>query len=179
MKTPDQALTEWVDDEISFDYCDGRGALIHNRDQFIKVCGEFKVYDPATYRNDSDIGSGQLGPSGIPSGAVRSGALGQMHVSTGFISRGGAGTATLTTEAPRDDISKIANWSVMNRIKQAAFLCTDFFSPVMINVDKAILARVQTMLEPRNVAQFSSAKDLILKLMELSIEHENAGTSTH
>jgi hypothetical protein len=150
---------------------------VHNRDQFIKVCGEFEIYDPATYREPEEQTLG-TGATGI-SGRVSSGQIGQHHIATGFVQRGGAGTATMSAEAPRDDITKLANWSVLNRIKQTAWLCTDFFSIVMCKPDRATLSKVQHLLEPRNVAQFSSAKDLMLKLMELSIAHENAGTSTH
>ena len=185
MKTADQALTEWTMDEILFDYCDGRGPLVHNRDQFVKVCEEFEIYDPARFRDPEEDKEtlGTTGPFIIGSGSVRSGQIGQMHhISTGFMSTGGVGHfggATMSSEPPRDDISKLANWPVLNRIKQTAWLYADFLAPVMCKPNRDALSRVQSLLEPRNVAQFTSAKDLLLKLMELSIKHENAGTSTH
>lgn len=189
MKTADQALTEWVDDEIIFDYCDGRGPLLHNRDQFIKVCKEFTIYDPGQVDTEGvgcgSIGRFTIGSGAVLSGAIGSGRIGSVMLSTGSIMRMGpggvpvVGTATLVPECDRDDITKIANWSVLNRIKQAAFLCADFFSPIMCQVERPILTRIQTILEPRNVAQYSSAKELILKLMGLSIEHENSRNSSN
>lgn len=166
MKTKEQALTEWVNDEILFDYCNGRGPLKHNRDQFIKVCAGFKIYTPTQAVTDDEVRA-----------AIGSGGM----LSTGFVQTGGSGTvphapaSTHATIGPvRDDITELVDWSVSNHIKSAAFICADFFSPVMVKVSREVLSKVQTLLEPRNVAQFASAKELVAYLMETALKHENA-----
>ena len=168
MKTPERALIEWVNDEILFDYSDEKGPKTHNRDQFIKMCELFTIYIP-TEESESEVGQYTHG-----SGTIRSGVIGHMNIGTGMLSTGSVVQSTASIGAvPRDDISTLTNFNVTSRIRDVALSCIDLMKKTLHGrVDRAVMSRVRSLLEPRNVAQFETAKELIKHLVEFGLKNE-------
>lgn len=155
MKTSERMLTEWVSDDILFNYTDNRGVIHHNREQFIKVCNVFRAgredAEPEATTNPPIVsGNPGYARGGFPVGV--SGTIFSLPIVSGNLT---------SFESRRMDISKVINWNTSQRVHAA---CTTFRSLLQKNLNELepwIESQIRGFFDPQKVARFENARELI------------------
>lgn len=170
MKAPERALTEWVSDDILFNYADGRGPQHHNRDQFIKVCNVLRAGNENAAPEDVTSQTQQPLQSG---GIVQSGQIINPVNFSGFIgARGVSGTlmhhsTSKDWEIRRTDISKVVNWGVVQRVHAASATFRSMLETKLSISESWLDSQIRGFFDPRKIAQFENAREIIDRLIRL------------
>ena len=177
MKTPEQALTEWMLDEVYFDYCDDRGPVAHNRDQFTNICKKRFIYDSGGISLlQNTVVSGAISASVVRPfrkhyntlmcGSIMSASLVCGSICSGQISNPGAGA----WEPERGDISEVYNADagmiVANAFSVWIAMISGRFSGAYY---ETCLNDLKQFMEPQNVARYSTAKELVRAILTEAI----------
>lgn len=156
MKTAEQALTEWVSDDILFNYVDGRGVIHHNRDQFMKVCNVFRAGDanaePEATTAPKVIASGSMNTSFFP-GAI---------AVSGFLISG-----SQNWEVRRNDITKVIGWNSLSGIHAASAAFRALLQKKLGEVEPWIESQIRGFFDPRKVSRFENARELIDHIIKI------------
>jgi hypothetical protein len=186
MKTDEEVLKQWVTDEIVFDYCDGRGPLIHTRDQLAEVCHYF---NPSALVTESESGmlstgcvstglvtppSQRTGPiNPVPSGAIGCGMIQHAAYPSGHVGSG----AVVCSSAPnvgmyaeeRERQRKIVNWGVLSRVDAAVKTCMSLLEKQVGSPDHEVIRMMRLIINPRGIAKYENARELIRSFVEMGL----------
>lgn len=157
MKTPEQALTEWVADDIIFNYIDGRGKIHHNRDQFVKVCNVFRS------GNENAAPEDTTAPLGVVSGS---------HFSSNSMFARPVSGITMNSsgerwEAKRADISNVLGWAAVHSVHAATATFRALLQKKLGEVEPWVESQIRGFCDPRKVAQFETVRELIQHILQI------------
>ena len=158
MKTPDQAVTEWVSDDILFNYVDGRGQVHHNRDQFTKVCNVFRAGDASAAPETTTA------PTPITSGSMRT-SFHHPVVVSGFIMSGQI--AQRNFELRRNDITKVIGWGSVHSVHAASAAFRALLQKNLGEVEPWIESQIRGFFDPQKVVRFADARELIGHIIKI------------
>lgn len=171
MKTSEQALTEWVNDDIMLNYVDGRGPQHHNRDQFVKVCNvlragnESAAPEDVTQQTQAPLASGMPWTvPGIVSGQINHmPGFGAPLAISGVIHSGPAGS----WEAKRADISNVINWGAVGRVHAASATFRALLEKRIGISEPWLDSQIRGFFDPRKIARFENVREIIDCLIRL------------
>lgn len=154
-------MTEWVSDDILFNYVDGRGVIHHNRDQFVKVCNVFRSGQPDAAPEETTA------PQTLVSGSLV-GFRGQSLFSppvavSGFVTSG----QQSNWEVRRNDITKVIGWNSVSSVHAASAAFRALLQKKLGEVEPWIESQIRGFFDPRKVTQFENARELIDRIIKI------------